>query len=216
MVIVFYNAEEDCLYISSEREPMHKVSLDNDPLSSIPNDDILYVQKGCYVTKSQIGQWLDGTVELDENEEPSRYTGLMDTSSPEGIPVTVSDSKQRYIHPMHNGTVLIEDISTPEYPDGVVLHGKWNFIPIDKIGKHVLEDSPFYRALLKNKKIEVVSHEYVMKNMHKQHTKVSPHERALDAILIKDSRRGAAETVANEGGMSTPNSSDPIEFEVGF
>ena len=59
MVIIFYDAEQDCLYVCSEREPMRKVNLEDDPMSAVPNDDILYVQKGAYITKQQLGEWLN-------------------------------------------------------------------------------------------------------------------------------------------------------------
>lgn len=215
MVIVFYDTEQDCLYVSSEREKMHKIKLDDNPLSSIPNDDILYVQKGCYVTKQQLGQWLDGSMDLNGGkEEYSQYTGIRDANSPAGEPDEVSNSPPKYyIHAAHNGTVLIEDIQTPQFPDGIVLNGKWHFIAVDKIGADVLEASQFYKTLVNKKKIEVVSHEYVKKNMHKQNTAVSPHERALDAILIKDDRRGAALRVASTGGINS-NRDGVIEIEV--
>jgi len=201
--------------VSSEREPMRKISLDDNPLASIPNDDILYVQKGCYITKQQLGQWLDGSMELDggDQEEYGRYTGIMDTPSPTGESISVSNNPPKYyIRAAHNGTVLIEDIQTPEFPDGIKLSGKWHFIPVDRIGADVLEASRYYKILLKKRKIEVVSHEYVKMNIHKQKVSVSPHERALDAILIKDDRRGAAQRVADSGGISSVDGA--IEIEV--
>ena len=93
------------------------------------------------------------------------------------------------------------------------MNGKWDFIPVDAIGGfEILEKSHIYRYLLGKGKIEVVDYEYVKKNQGKK-KQVSLADAALDSILIKDDRMGAAADVAASGGLSK-SSSDTVEMLI--
>lgn len=195
MVIIFFNAKTHSLYVCSEANGMQVISL-NDPdlISSIPNEDILYVQSGHFITKGQFVQWINGQMpELDSS--PVQKQGNIPFSAPVATQTQQAVAPQPhrlYIHPTGNGTVLIEDIKTAKYKHGIELNGKWHFIPVDDIGQHVLEQSPFFRSLLKNKKIEIVDNEYVNNNKHKITKQASLSEAALDAILVPAELKAAA------------------------
>lgn len=213
MIIIFYDANKDDVYICSDKERTKIISIDDpDLMSHIPNDDILYVQNAHFITKKQFGDWLSGESSIVEEEEyePHRFTGFMDEDAVRE-PSVVRDPENPYkgslfIHPKHNGTIIINDISTPKYPNGVQMNGKWDFIPIDHLGgEGILEESQFFKGLLAKGKIEVVDYEYVKKNKHKKHQK-SLKDVALDAIIVKDDRSGAAESVAAAGGIHASDS----------
>lgn len=200
MVIIFYSPNDKILYIASETDVLKKINI-SDPnlINHIPNDDILYVQKGCLINKQQIHQWLNGSFSLNDDGESSssEYTETANT-------ISVRKNK-KYIHPVHHGTVFLQDIKTDKYPNGIQLSGKWHFIDIDDIGQDVIDRSAHYRVALKNKKIEVVDQEYVNKHSSKGRY-ISPVEQELNKILIKDDRHGTAEKVAQTGGISDRDS----------
>jgi hypothetical protein len=199
----------------------------NDPdiLTHVPNDDILYVQNAHFITKKQFGDWLEGDGENFESSEPHRFTGFMEetqTHSPtlEKMQEAASQyANSSLIHPSHNGAILIPDIKTPKYPNGVELVGKYDFIPVDDLGGFdALEESLHYKILLKQGKIEVVGYDYVKKNYGKKKS-VSASDAALEKILIKGDTRGTAESVAAAGGIGEDSNilaspSDPIEIFV--
>lgn len=221
MIIIFYDANKEEIHICSDKERTKIISI-NDPdiLCHIPNDDILYVQNAHFVTKKQFGDWLSGELSLTEEvHEPHRFTGFMNDDIPKEPNVsdfTPQDSDSQYrrsffIHPKHNGTIIINDLVTDKYPNGLQMNGKWDFIPIDYLGgEEILEESRLFKNLLAKGKIEVVDYEYVKKNQHKKHQK-SRRDVALDAIIVKDDRRGAAESAATAGGI---NDSDVIPIFV--
>ena len=222
MTIVFYDSEKEQIYICTEREKMKNISI-NDPdiLTHIPNDDILYVQDAHFITKKQFGEWLNG--EGEAFDEPHRFTGFMEEStqySPavEKMQEVASNYSHSYfIHPTHNGAILIADLKTPKYPNGVELVGKYDFVPVEDVGGFDgLEESLHYKILLKQGKIEVVGYDYVKKNYGKKKM-VSASDAALDKILIKNDAHGSAEAVAAAGGIGGDNSispNDPIEIFV--
>lgn len=225
MVIVFYDSEKEQVYICTEREKMRSISI-NDPdiLTHIPNDDILYVQNAHFITKKQFGEWLEGDGEI-LNDEPHRFTGFMeeptpyatDTSTVEKMQEAASQYKHsKFIHPIHNGAILISDVHTPKYPNGVELVGKYHFIPLDDLGGFdILEESAIFRSLLAKGKIEVVGYDYVKKHYNKKKN-VSAADAELEKILIKSSTHGSAEAVAAAGGIEgdATSASDPIEIFV--
>lgn len=212
MVIIFYDAGEDKIYICTETDKTKVVSL-NDPniMDYIPNDDVLYVENAHFITKQQFGEWLSGDLEIgssSDNEEVSRFQGFLDPgpklqkapfTQPGQPNASVSAQKKFFIHPKHNGTIIIGDISTPKYPKGIVMNGKWHFISIDEIGEDVLDESQNFKWAVAKGKIEVVDSEYVKQNMHKQKNKVSPSEAALNAILVPANMK--AEAAAEQGGV---------------
>lgn len=211
MVIIFYDAGEDKIYICTETDKTKVVSL-NDPniMDYIPNDDVLYVENAHFITKQQFGDWLSGGLEINSaqgNEEVSRFQGFLDPGPKmQKVPFTQHEEshvssapKKFYIHPKHNGTIIIGDISTAKYPKGIAMNGKWHFIAVDDIGEDVLEESQNFKWALAKGKIEVVDSEYVKQNMHKQKNKVSPSEAALNAILVPANMK--AEAAAGQGGV---------------
>ena len=108
-----------------------------------------------------------------------------------------------FIHPTHNGFIRIEDIKTYNFPNGLEMQNKWDFIPLDSIDINVLEKSRMYKMFLNKKKIEIVNEEYVKKNVHKSHK--SPIDAAIDAILVKNSTPGSALHAAEMGGIHSDN-----------
>ncbi len=204
MIVIFYNADTEKIYVCSETEPTKVISIDDpDIMDHIPNDDILYVQNAHFITKKQFRHWLEGDMELEVKEAaagPTRFSGFLD----DGRSFTETTKHSRlsgrlYIHPAHNGTILIEDIHTERYPHGIQLSGKWDFIAIDEVGEETLKESVHFRTLQKKGKIEVVDDNYVKNNKHRMKQKTSPSEAALNAILIPPEIK--AEAAAERGGI---------------
>ncbi len=214
MTIIFYRKESNQIYVCTENEPMKKIdSNDQHLLDFIPNDDILYIENAHIISKSQFSEWLKGDLKL-ETQGNSQINRTSDDSKKVVIhnESTINYTKDtKFIHTCHNGTVLIEDIETNRFPEGVALRGKWDFLAIEEIGEEILENSRFYKILLKNKKIEVVDFNYVKENLHKKHQHQSALDKAYDRILIKDDRRGTAERVADSGGLGG-DGAIPIEI----
>ena len=222
MVIIFYDSDKEEVYIATDRDKMKIVPVD-DPnlLSYIPNDDIMYVQNAHIITKKQFGDWMSGELEFEEEQEPHRYMGFMNDETDIAEP-TVHKSKaymqdkesanRKWIHPKHHGSIVISDLKTPNYPDGLVLKGKWDFIPLDELGE-LAEESRQFKGLVAKGKIEVVTTEYVKKNIHKA-KQVSLADAALDRIILKDQTPGSAENIASSGGLDYSSQSDVIEIYV--
>lgn len=221
MVIIFYDSDKELIYICTEREKMKSISI-NDPdiLTHVPNDDILYVQNAHFITKKQFGEWLEGDEEIFRDDEIHRFTGLMEEPTSSTVErmqeAAVKYAHSKFIHPAHNGAILINDVKTPKYPNGVELVGKYDFVAVDDLGGFdALEESSNYKYLLAKGKIEVVGYDYVKKHYNKKKT-VSAADAALNKILIKGDTHGTAEAVAAAGGIGDENtsSSDPIEIIV--
>lgn len=217
MVIVFYDANAEKLYICTENEKTRIVEVD-DPniMDYIPNDDILYVQNAHFVTKSQFSDWLAGDMDFaepDGEREVSRLTGLFDSEYRKG-PYTQLDAAPKagrlYIHPTANDSVRIEDI--PEFPEGIQLNGKYHFIPVDKIGEDNLAASRHFQLLRAKGKLEIVDEVYVQANKHKTARKMSPAQAALDSILVPADIK--AEAAAGGAWHAKPSSDEPIEILV--
>lgn len=220
MVIIFYDSDKEQVYICTEREKMKSISIsDPDILTHVPNDDILYVQNAHFITKKQFGAWLEGDGE-DFNDEPHRFTGFMEEStsySPSAEKMTEAATKYAhsfFIHPTHNGAILIADLKTPKYPNGVEIVGKYDFVPVDDLGGFdALEESLHYKVLLKKGKIEVVDYNYVKKHYGKKKM-VSAADAELERILIKGDSSGTAAAVAAAGGIEGEGPSDVIPIFV--
>jgi len=214
MIIIFYDANEEEIYICSKRQATKIIPL-NDPdiLSHIPNEDILYVSNGHIVSKSQFGEWLAGKFDLSDRIAPS----VAESASNRVSHIDDTNSGKLYVHPTRNGAIFLPDIYTSKYPQGVSLVGKHCYIPIDDLGgMEALEESTHYKVLLAQGKIEVVTHDYVKKNATKVQ-KLSAKDQALEAITIPNDRRGSAERVAASGGLvgiDPISSSDPIPVFV--
>lgn len=226
MVIIFYG-ENDKIYICEEGEVMKVVDKD-DPnlLDHIPSRDIYYVQDAHRVTKHQFSEWLQGGFDMEEDypvvNKTSRFTGFMDEPAPRTSPTADQSNPQKprskgkrlFIHPTANGFIRLEDVRTKEFPNGVELHGKWHFIPVDTIGEDNLFESNNFKIALNKGKIEVVDEQYVEQNKHKAARKVSPAQASLDAILIPADMK--AEAAAANGGIGKTKSkgSDVIELYI--
>lgn len=217
MVIIFYDANEEKYYICSESDKTKVVSA-NDPnlMDYVPNDDIFWVEDAHCITKKQFGDWMRGDLTFtdDNDTEVSKFKGFLDDGpgKKRSVPSFMkSDEPQLtskyYIHPVHNGTIMLQDIKTEKYPAGVQLNGKWHFVAIDDIGEEVLEESMHFKTLLGKGKIEVVDADYVKKNIHKQKQKTSPSEAALNAILVPADIK--AHAAASSGGVSSSGDEIP-------
>jgi len=217
MVIIFYDANNENLYICTETDKTKVVDI-NDPnlMDFVPNDDILYVEDAHFITKQQFSNWLSSDTEFEAQQETkiNRFKNFLHNSpgkQNKSSEVTqLSDQNGCYIHPCHNGTLLLQDIHTQKYPNGIQLNGKWHFLAISDIGEDVLEESNHFKVLLGKGKIEVVDAEFVKKNIHKRKHKFSPSEAALNAILVPADIK--AEVAASNGG--THGSGDIPEFLV--
>jgi len=223
MIIIFYDANNDEIYICSDKEPTKIVSIDDpDILSHIPNDDIIYVQNAHFITKKQFGDWLNGDLSLEPEKPAAHYPENLINNEYFDEPgmtdiVDYSESPHKgsfFIHPKHNGTIIINDLKTEKFPNGVQMNGKWDFIPIDYLGgKEALESSAHFKGLRAKGKIEVVDYEYVKKNRDKKHP-TSRADAALDRIIVQDDRSGAAENVAANGGINGPNYGSRADSDV--
>lgn len=210
MTIIFLHPKSKKLYICTETEVTRVVTLDDpDLLKYIPNDDILYVENGHIIQKDQFATWLQGGVieeplqknlgaDFDTGFRFNTREGATADRTPQRTTSTAADPNRLYIHTTNPGTVLIDDIQTERFPEGIELNNKYQFVSINSIGEDVLEESHKFRWLMAKNKVEVVNEIYVKKHQHKQKTR-SAADRALDAILIKNDRRGSAWAAA-EGG----------------
>ena len=124
MILIFYDAEEEIIRICSEDQKMKSIPAD-DPelLSYVPNEDILYVSKAQYITKTQLEGWLSGA-SIPEIEEPISSKNFT-------IESDLDSSNGQWIHPAHNGYICIEDIQTSRFPTGLEMHGKYDFINVN-------------------------------------------------------------------------------------
>lgn len=174
MVIVFLS-EKNQIYICPENGTTKTFSL-NDPnmLNYLPDDDILYVQSGKYITKQQFADWLN-------HNEPT--TGF---------------SNRKYIHATKNGVIVMDDIKTQRFPEGLHLQGKYHFIPVDEIGQDNLDESTVFRVCFAQGKVEYVDENYVQQNKHKG-KKISPSDMAIQSILVPSDMK-AASFVSGGGG----------------
>lgn len=227
MTIIFLNPFDNKIYIGPENEVIKSFQRDDPELINyIPNDDILYVKDGCVLNKTQFVDYLEGrfTISINQNTDyPEQFdSGFRfspkPTSTPESPNQKIANTHRLYIHPKHNGTILITDIQTKKFPEGIEMIGKYHFMDMDDIGQDVLEESMQFKGLLAKGKIEIVNHDFYMQNKHKAR-KRSPGDAALDAIIIQDQRRGAARRVSESGGLSnfnegTSHTNDPIEIYV--
>lgn len=214
MVIVFYDIQKKSLYVCAKNRKMIEVPIDDpDLLSHIPNDDILYVQNGHFLTKIQFEEWVSGNYEISSIPD---YIEQVD----EEPDFTPPDLKGKYIHPKHNGTILIQDLPKNEiFPDGLLkLSGKYDFKSVNRLGGfEVLEESNQFSILLAKGKIEVVDYNFVKKYSGKR--PVSLADAALDAIIVKNDARGSAEATAAAGGINpgepfVASGSEAIEINV--
>lgn len=188
MTFIFYDVNKQIFHIFNPNSVVVQVSA-NDPdlFSYIYDNDIYYIEKVHIFTKSQflgnMGQQITSTNAVLDNTEHL--------------------AQKLYIHATKNGTLQLADIRTNEFPNGIIINGKYDFIPVEKCGglDH-LQKSAFFRGFLKQKKIEIVSGEFVAKNAAKRKTMIKSNaDAALDAIIIKDGSPGSAERVASSGGI---------------
>lgn len=206
MTIIFLNPINGKLYICTENEPTKIVDpSDPDVLKYIPNDDILYVENGHIIQKDVFATWLESGVDttprkLFKQDFDAGFRLKDNAPVQQQSFCPPGDPNRLYIHPVHNGTVIIGDIVNDRFPEGIQLTGKYHCIPIDEIGEENLSESRHFKVLLAKGKVEVVNENFVKRNAHKN-KKRSAADAALDAILIKDDRHGAANRVARSSDM---------------
>jgi hypothetical protein len=206
MVLIFYDAEEEVIRICTDNQKMKTIRVD-DPelLSYIPNEDILYVSKAQYITKTQLEDWLNGTA-MPEVNEPIRQGNSY-------IEPDVDYSNSQWIHPAHNGYICIEDIKTSRFPNGLEMDGKYDFINVEILGGlGVLNKSAQFRGFLNQGKIKVADYEYVKKHQSKNTKFLSGKDRNLDRILVPANR--SAVSVAENGGIRDDDFDGEDDFLV--
>jgi len=204
MVIIFYDGNNDKLYICSDNEKTRIVDKgDPELMNYIPNDDILYVRDGHYFTKPQFQQYLNGEINIAP-QKTSRFAYFTEEKieTPQSGKIT-----GYYIHPTNNGSIIINDLKKK---DGQIVefNSKWDFVAVDDIGEEALSESVFFNNLLAKKKLEIVDAEYVKNNIHKGEQKVSPVQAELNKILVPTDIR--AEAAAEMGGIDRYGSATPI------
>lgn len=200
MTIVFLHVDQGKIYICTETDKIKIVDI-NDPMiaAHLPDDDILYVQKGQFITKTQFINWMsDSPVESDSHEQSAMKNKF-------------------YIHPTKNGVIHINDISTNRYPNGIKLEGKYHFIAVDDIGQDAMDESSEFQVLFAQGKIERVNGQHVRAHAHKRNKQESASERSLNAILVPShiKARTAAESLRSGENGSGRNNDDPIEIIIG-
>ena len=223
MIIVFYESEKNVIHLCTKTGIKILSVQDFSFLSKIPNDeDILYVQDACFIDKKQLQKLFKITGTDSSSLELNRFTGLSDTLDDDNsIPTSLHSISEthnssvygKWLHPVHNGHILLADIKTPKYPTGLAMTGKYDFISVEELGgEEILKESSFYRIALAKNKIELVDYDYVQKYSGKK-KQTSLADKALDAIIIKNSTHGSAEKVASEGGINV-DANGAIEFFV--
>jgi hypothetical protein len=217
MTIIFYDANNERLYICTETDKTRVISTKDPSLMDfIPNDNILYVENGHFITKEQFSQWLNGDFELnsssqEDTDEVSRFAGFLNQDQSvrtDAVQTEQSPSQRLYVHSTSNGTIRIEDIE--QFPEGIQLNGKWHFLPVDEIGEDILMRSSHFQILLAKGKAEIVNESYVRANKHKQRGTKSPAQSALDAILVPANIKAEA---AAGGGWQAQDIAEEIWIE---
>jgi len=105
------------------------------------NGDFAYVERASLMNKKQF-------ISLIENKKLEEQS-----------------SGKKYLHTVHDGTVLIEDVEVDGKP--LQINGKYDFIEIDDSLRKKLEVSANFRILLKKGKVEEIDENYVEKNKNK-------------------------------------------------
>ena len=196
MVIIFLDPTTDTLCICSENEKMVKIDIGSpNLLDGIPDDDILYVQDGSYLTKKQFSDWLEGGAQF--STQPKQQAPIQQQSYPSqpnvASPVMAMlpyDPNRLYLKPAHNGNIVIPDIKTPKYPDGLKMTGKWDFVPIDDIGGiDVVNSNRFIRNNIEKKRIQIVDESFVRSHQDKAHPYTSPAQRSIESIIIDEPKK---------------------------
>lgn len=185
MTIIFYG-EDDNLHIASSGQKMISVSKnDRTILNKIPNNDVIYyVENAHKVTKKQFAEWI-------------------------GIKNTVENNRPKfYLTPTGNGNIHLADLKTDNFPNGLELKGKWDFIDIDEIGEDNLYKSVNFKIASKKGQIKIVPESYYNQNKHRKTTNISPAQAALDKILVPPDIK-VDQYLENIG-----NDTDAIEIEV--
>jgi len=164
MTVVFCDAKNNNLHICSPDKGTEKHPLQsNQPIDDKLPERIAFVESADLMTQKQFAKKIDGAWLPPKTKKSSL--------SP------VSKSK-KYIHTVHDGTVLIEDIQ-------VKLSGKWRFTPVDDIGEDKLYNSLHFQVLLKKGKVEIVDQAYVDANKHKTKKSV-PIDNTLPVGSVSD------------------------------
>jgi len=203
MVIVFYDPKEKKLHIATKDEPLKTFDVGDDSiLEHVPRDDIAYVQKAHLLTKDQLGQWLQGGMKLEDADPSLQSAPAMPAMMPGYAamqPGMQPQGTKRYLHPKHAGSAFIPDIITDQYPNGVFMRNKFDFVDLNAIGgEAALQQSRHAQILLKKGSVEIVGDDYIRAHKHKMRRK-SPYEAELDRILVPEDM--SAKEAASRGGI---------------
>ena len=152
MSVIFYDAEHNLIRVCDPEKGLSTYKFGDQKLIEKLPERIAFVEKVDLMRKSQFANWLEG------KWRPPEETKTKQTSN-------ASVVNKKYIHTVHDGTVLLEDIEIDGGP--LRLSGKWNFVPVNKIGEERLYSSYHYQILLKMNKVEIVDEAYVEANKHK-------------------------------------------------
>jgi len=189
MTFLYYDPTNNTVSVATTEHPIQTFKINEKLYNIVPDGDVFFVQSAKIVSKKQLLQWLINPRKQVKN-------------------------KKLFVHPRGNGSIVLEDIKTEKYPNGLIMHGKYDFISVDDIGMETLNRSAHYRIATKNKRIELVDEAYVKANLQKGKS-VSPKEMALDRILIQDDYEGAARAHAENIKSGAIGGDDIPVLDVG-
>lgn len=209
MTIILYNEIKNEILIAIPNEVTKIIQL-NDPnlLQHIPDDTIMYVNKCNLITKDQFQKWMNGEYNFQVNEKATRSSYLTND------PLLDIPQDKKYIHPAANGAILIDDIKTDKYPNGIQLIGKYDFMDVDEIGMETLQNSRKYNWLIKNKKLAISDQQYYNKYKNKNR-QVSASEAELNKILLPAGVKAEDYILGKKGKTSKYDNYDGvIEIDI--
>jgi len=157
MIVIFYDSQNRMVHICNPNKGLISLKENNKKIMNIlPEIELALVESADLMTRKQFSKWL-------ESDLPLKKETKFENKPKENKKINVQN---KYIHTVHDGTVLVEDILISGTP--LKLKGKYHFVPINSFGgESALENSVFYRTLLKKNKVELVDEEFVEKNKHK-------------------------------------------------
>jgi len=163
--LLFYDVPSKTIKVCDSEKGIYSINVDKASINELSDNLFGYIESCQLITKKQFIEWLEGSW-VPPIKKQTKIQELKQQSP--AISKNASQKKtenKEYLHTIHDGTVLIEDILMGD--SYLKLEGKYHFVPVDDIGKDKIEASNFIKILLKKGKIEYVKEEYVAANKHK-------------------------------------------------
>lgn len=154
--LLFYDISSKSIKICDTNKGISSVKINK--IDELPDANFGYIESCHLMTRKQFLEWLEGNWSPPVNKKNHEL-------KQDFVAEIQQKKKRKYIHTVHDGTVLIEDIQIEGNP--LKLSGKYHFVPVDSVGEDKIESSIFLAILLKKGKVEYVDEEYVADNKHK-------------------------------------------------